>query len=123
MATKKTIIIDFNTRCSELINMFPLEIISRAARTKYSIGIKANAMIGIEQFICHVLQHRQKIEDRDEEFFQQNDYEVNNVDANNIINLIKSASLSFTPEEKQTYWIYMDMLVSIADNYVDLIIK
>ena len=80
-------------------------------------------MIGIEQFICHVLQHRQKIEDRDEEFFQQNDYEVNNVDANNIINLIKSASLSFTPEEKQTYWIYMDMLVSIADNYVDLIIK
>ena len=123
MATKKDIIIDFNARCSELINMFPYEIISRSTRTKYSMGIKANAMIGIEQFICHVLQHRQKIEDRDEEFFQQNNYEVEDDAVNNIINLIKSASLSFTPEEKQTYWLYMNMLVSIADDYVELIIK
>ena len=123
MSDKKNITINFNTRVSELVNMFPEHTISRSVRAKISTGMRSNAMIVLEQFIIHVLPYREKIELCDEEYFLNNDYKIDNEVVNKLIDLIKSASLLFTTDEKTIYWSHMHMLVAIADEYIFLIIK
>ena len=83
MSSLKECVSSFN----EILSCFLVQIapiVGSSYSSKFELLIKANCTLPIEQFLCHALQHEEKILKRDEEYFK---------DTKNISSELKSDSV------------------------------
>ena len=69
MSSLKESVSSFN----EILGSFLVQIsplVGSSYSSKFELLIKANSTMPIEQFLCHALQHEEKILKRDEEYFK-----------------------------------------------------
>jgi hypothetical protein len=106
-----SIIENFNDITLDFLNqMAPLT--GRKYYYKYSFAIKFNSSYGIDSFIENVLQFKQKIINRDESFFLNQD--VNSDYINDFIG-IKDCYYTLDHKSKKSIWEILSTLVYLAE--------
>ena len=129
---KKEIIINFNEIVKDLLNQ-----VSPIIGSKYSIYfkniIKFNSIAPIQNFILHAIPHKEKIEERNPEYFMNEDIYKSEVKKSNefhkedntdeylmeILNL-KSIYLTIDDTSKENLWDIVNALLILSIDYVNI---
>ena len=122
----KPIIQNFNSSFIELINITPENVLTRETKNKFTSAIKANSLLLIEEFIINVMIHRKEISERNEEYFVNYNFNIDDKtyinDKKSVIDMIismKNTLKIISDEEKEKYWNYINYLIEIADEYIE----
>jgi len=121
MSSLKEIVSNFNEILSSfLVQISP--IVGSSYSSKFDLLIKANSTMPIEQFLCHALEHEEKIMKKDEAYFQ---------DSSNINSKLKSDSLvmdeilrlqniwsKIDAESKSNVWDIFQSMLYLGKEYI-----
>lgn len=112
------VIIEFLNDC---ILVFPEENDFKVYKRMISMLVKVNPKKVMTVFSEYSDLYRQKILNREEEFFLENDYEVvkkyNDQEIFNVINKIKDYWKQLDTSNKDKIWNYLHLLIQIKDKY------
>jgi len=121
MSSLKEIVSNFNEILSSfLVQISP--IVGSSYSSKFDLLIKANSTMPIEQFLCHALEHEEKIMKKDEAYFQ---------DSSNINSKLKSDSVvmdeilrlqniwsKIDAESKSNVWDIFQSMLYLGKEYI-----
>ena len=110
---------------NDIINSFLIQcspLVGTTYQYRYSQIIKCNALLPIEQFLINVLPLRDKILNRDETYFDNNEQELNKftgpeLSLNEIIKL-RGIYSKMDQESKDNSWDILQALLILAEEYL-----
>lgn len=110
------IIINFIDDC---ILVFPEEDDFKVFKRGLNVLIKFNPKKILNIFKQYLVLYRQKIEEKNEDFFLENDYDIvkkyNDKEIFDIINKIKKYWKTLNDNNKDKIWGYLGLLVQVSD--------
>jgi hypothetical protein len=112
------VIIDFLNDC---ILVFPEENDFKVYKRMISLLVKVNPKKVLSVFSEYSDLYKDKIINKDEDFFLENDYDVvkkyNDQEIFNVINKIKQYWKQLDLSNKDKIWDYLNLLIQIKDKY------
>ena len=110
------ILINFIDDC---ILVFPEEDDFKVFKRGLNVLIKFNPKKILNIFKQYLVLYRQKIEEKNEDFFLENDYDIvkkyNDKEIFDIINKIKKYWMTLNKNNKDKIWAYLLLLTQISD--------
>ena len=114
------IIIQFNNIIKSLLNQL-IPFIGVKYSNDFNSIISYNSLLPIEQFIIYALPLSDKIKNRDETYFTNNDYsDIENID-NNTLNEILRFKNIYKELDKvsiSNIWDYLQVLLCLSEDYI-----
>lgn len=104
----------------DLLEIFPSDVQMLAARLYFADQVDGEALI--RGFVKYVLPWKEKITNRDEKYFEENEYIFGDIEPGKVKHfkyLIKSNA--FTTDDKKILWDYFAVFISLAEKYKKII--
>ena len=106
---------------SFLVQLKP--VIGGKYHRKFSIATKLNSSVAMEKFLVAILPYRDEINNKDEDYFINNDHSKiieDKDDLNEIMNL-KDIFEKLDDESKENVWAILQALLVLGEDYIRII--